>query len=129
MCSLLTSSQHDTVINKINADLKVKEENIKFKEKSPKSIIRRNRPKPKKKATDIKFTFDLHHNKIKSGDNGQSASKPKIFGGTIRFGRFLNFKTNNSDNIASYKITFGADPLDKMHPWRLDLLRLLLAHM
>ena len=74
--------------------------------KSPKPIARRNRAKPKKKASDMKFTFDLNHQKIKAGDNGSAALKPKSIAGTIRFGRFLNFKSNNKDNIASYKITF-----------------------
>ncbi len=73
-----SDGEHD---NESKDDDSKMKENIKFKEKTPKPVIRRNRPKPKKKASDIKFTFDLNHNKIKSGDNGQSAAKPKTFGG------------------------------------------------
>jgi len=71
-----------------------------------KPVVRRNKQPPKKKAEDIKFTFDLNHQKIKAVENGSAALKPKTFAGTIRFGRFLNFKKNNTNNIASYKITF-----------------------
>merc|ERR1712228_141426 len=88
-----------------------KQQNEEEQSKSPKvsktwAIARRNKAKPKKKSSDIKFTFQLNHQKIKAGDNGSVAMKPKMFGGTIRFGRFLNFKSNNKDNIALYKITF-----------------------
>eukprot|EP01084_Bolivina_argentea_P014268 26658_1 len=72
----------------------------------PKVVLRRNRPKPKKKASDIRFTFDMAHQKIKAAENGSCAVKPKVYGGTIRFGRFLNFSKNNADNIASYRILF-----------------------
>eukprot|EP01083_Nonionella_stella_P204375 745081_1 len=99
----VSDAEHDTE-SKDDDDSKIKE-HLK-RDKSPKPIARRNKPKPKRQAKDIKFTFDLAHNKIKAGDNGQAAQKPKVYGGTIRFGRFLNFKTNNVDNIASYRITF-----------------------
>merc|ERR1712032_418022 len=68
-------------------------------EPKPKPVVRR-----KKKTPNIKFTFDLQHQKISA--DGAVAKKPKTYGGTIRFGRFLNFKSNNKDKIASYKITF-----------------------
>ena len=88
-----------------DGDLESKEEKEPIKPK-PKPVVRRNKPKPKRKAEDIKFSFDMNHPNIKSVENGTGALKPKTYGGTIRFGRFLHFTKNNVDNLASYVITF-----------------------
>eukprot|EP00486_Rosalina_sp_Unknown_P009087 CAMPEP_0201594722 /NCGR_PEP_ID=MMETSP0190_2-20130828/191949_1 /ASSEMBLY_ACC=CAM_ASM_000263 /TAXON_ID=37353 /ORGANISM="Rosalina sp." /LENGTH=426 /DNA_ID=CAMNT_0048054437 /DNA_START=19 /DNA_END=1300 /DNA_ORIENTATION=+ len=95
--------------SKDNDDSKLNEkESAKKKEDKPKPkpVARRNRAKPKRKAEDIKFTFDMSHQKIKAVENGMAALKPKTYGGTIRFGRFTHFTKNNNDNLASFIITF-----------------------
>eukprot|EP00484_Ammonia_sp_Unknown_P010347 CAMPEP_0197074218 /NCGR_PEP_ID=MMETSP1384-20130603/211000_1 /TAXON_ID=29189 /ORGANISM="Ammonia sp." /LENGTH=384 /DNA_ID=CAMNT_0042513059 /DNA_START=23 /DNA_END=1177 /DNA_ORIENTATION=+ len=76
----------------------------------PKPVARRNKPKPQKKADDIKWTFDLNHpgksQKFLVVDNGQTALKPPALSGTFRFGRFVHFTKNNTDNLASFTIVF-----------------------
>ena len=99
----LTSDMGTDLESKDNEDLKEEEE---IKPKPKPVVVRRNKPKPKRKAEDIKFSFDMNHPNIKSVDNGTSAAKPKTYGGTIRFGRFLHFTKNNNDNLASYVVTF-----------------------
>lgn len=99
-------NNQETKSSKKESKKKKEKEEKKKEEPKPKPVARRNRVKPKKKAEDITFTFDLHHQKIKTAENGQAAMKPKVFAGTIRFGRFLHFTKNNNDKIASYIITF-----------------------
>ena len=89
-----------------DSKLKEQEETKKKEEPKPKPIARRNRPKPKRRAADIKFTFDFGHQKIKAVENGMAALKPKTYGGTIRFGRYLHFTKKNNDNLKEYTITF-----------------------
>lgn len=78
------------------------------KEEKPAAVARRNKKAPKRKANSIKFGFDLAHpgGKIKTLENGSVAMKPQSVAGTIRFGRFLHFTKNNTQKIASYRITF-----------------------